>query len=445
MVRCMGPLQALILLLLASLASSSLAQSGYRAALTHVDSKGGFTKAELIRRAAHRNRLRATSGYSITSSSLDSSARLYSGQAEYLMELAIGTPPVAFIALADTGSDLTWTQCQPCKLCFPQDTPIYDTSASSSFSPVACSSATCLPIWSRNCSSSPVCRYRYAYGDGAYSTGILGTETITFGSSSTSSAAHGVAFGCGADNGGASYNSTGTVGLGRGTLSLVAQLGAGKFSYCLTDFFNSSLGSPFMFGSLADIAEGDAVLVQSTPLLQNPRIPSRYYVSLEGISLGDARLPIPNDTFALRADGTGGMIVDSGTIFTALDESAFRVVVHHVAAVLGQPVANASSLDSPCFPAPNGERQLPIMPDMVLHFAGDGDTRLDFTGGADMRLHRDNYMYFNEEDSSFCLSIEGTTSGSTSVFGNFQQQNIQMLFDMTVGQMSFRYTDCSKL
>jgi hypothetical protein len=85
------------------------------------------------------------------------------------------------------------------------------------------------------------------------------------------------------------------------------------------------------------------------------------------------------------------------------------------------------------------------MPDMVLHFAGDGDTRLDFTGGADMRLHRDNYMYFNEEDSSFCLSIEGTTSGSTSVFGNFQQQNIQMLFDMTVGQMSFRYTDCSKL
>ena len=56
-------------------------------------------------------------------------ARLRSGQAEYLMELAIGTPPVPFVALADTGSDLTWTQCKPCKLCFPQDTAIYDTAA----------------------------------------------------------------------------------------------------------------------------------------------------------------------------------------------------------------------------------------------------------------------------------------------------------------------------
>jgi hypothetical protein len=121
------------------------------------------------------------------------------------------------------------------------------------------------------------------------------------------------------------------------------------------------------------------------------------------------------------------------------------VVVSHVAGVLGQLVANASSLDAPCFPAPNGQRQLPTMPDMVLHFAGGADMRLHLAGGADMRLRRDNYMYFNEEDSSFCLSIGGTSSGSTSVLGNFQQQNIQMLFDITVGQMSFMSTDCSKL
>ena len=74
--------------------------------------------------------------------------------------------------------------------------------------------------------------------------------------------------------------------------------------------------------------------------------------------------------------------------------AGFRVVVDHVAGVLGQPVVNASSLDSPCFPAPAGEPELPAMPNMVLHFAG----------GADMRLHRDNYMYFYPESSSFCLS-----------------------------------------
>lgn len=431
MVKCMGPLQALMscLVLLTSLAVS--ASSGYRLALTHVDSKIGLTKTELMRRAAHRSRLRALSGYDANS------PRLHSVQVEYLMELAIGTPPVPFVALADTGSDLTWTQCQPCKLCFPQDTPVYDPSASSTFSPVPCSSATCLPVLrSRNCSTpSSLCRYGYSYSDGAYSAGILGTETLTLGSSVPGQAVSvsDVAFGCGTDNGGDSLNSTGTVGLGRGTLSLLAQLGVGKFSYCLTDFFNSTLDSPFLLGTLAELAPGPGA-VQSTPLLQSPLNPSRYVVSLQGITLGDVRLPIPNKTFDLHANSTGGMVVDSGTTFSILPESGFRVVVDHVAQVLGQPPVNASSLDSPCFPAPAGERQLPFMPDLVLHFAG----------GADMRLHRDNYMSYNEDDSSFCLNIVGSPS-TWSRLGNFQQQNIQMLFDMTVGQLSFLPTDCSKL
>jgi hypothetical protein len=132
------------------------------------------------------------------------------------MELAIGTPPVPFIALADTGSVVTWTQCKPCKLCFPQDTPVYDTAASSSFTPVPCASATCGAGWGRNCTARSPCRYRIVYGDGAYSAGVLGMERLTFGSSpgAPGISVGGIAFGCGVDNGGLSYNSTGTVGLG---------------------------------------------------------------------------------------------------------------------------------------------------------------------------------------------------------------------------------------
>ncbi|CAL4992522.1 unnamed protein product [Urochloa decumbens] len=444
----MGPIATQVLtifVLVASLHISAAPQppSGYRSTLTHVDSKGGFTRAELMHRAAHKSRHRAatvlSSSYSRTSSSSNTRpTRIYSGQAEYLMELAIGTPPVPFVALADTGSDLTWTQCKLCKLCFEQDTPIYDPTASSTFSPVTCSNDNCLPVWRRNCSTTSHCRYRYVYGDGAYSAGVIGTETLTFGSSydqAPSVSVAGIAFGCGVDNGGLSYNSTGTVGLGRGGLSLVAQLGVGKFSYCLTDFFNTSLESPVLFGFLAELTDpSDGAIVQSTPLVHNLQSPSWYYVSLEGISLGDTRVPIPNGTFDIHDDGTGGMIVDFGTIYTVLVESAFREVVSHVAKVLNQPVMNASSLDGPCFPAPAGERQLPDMPDLVLHFAG----------GTNMTLHRDNYLSFDQEASSFCLNIVGTTS-SVSVLGNFQQQNIQMRFDITVGELSFLHTDCSKL
>ncbi|KAF8676342.1 hypothetical protein HU200_047065 [Digitaria exilis] len=372
----MQALITLLLLLTPLLISTAPPPSGYRFTLTHVDSKGGFTRSELMRRAAHRSRHRhratttmSSSGYySTTSSSSDTRpSGLFSGQAEYLMELAIGTPPVPFVALADTGSDLTWTQCKPCKLCFAQDTPIYDPTTSSSFSLVTCANDTCLPIWRTNCTASSHCRYRYVYGDGAYSAGVLGTETLTFGSSSgdgSVTVVAGIAFGCGVDNGGLSYNSTGTVGLGRGTLSLVSQLGVGKFSYCLTDFFNTTITSPVLFGSLAELT--DITAAQSTPLIQNLQSPSRYFVSLEGISLGDP---------------------------------GFRVVVDHVAGVLGQRTAvNVSSLESPCFPAPAGAQRLPEMPDMVFHFAG----------GADMRLRKENYMSFDEEDLAFCLNIAGT-------------------------------------
>ncbi|CAD6253288.1 unnamed protein product [Miscanthus lutarioriparius] len=142
------------------------------------------------------------SGYSQTSSDAGP-ARLRSSQAEYLMELAIGTPPVPFVALADTGSIVTWTQCKPCKHCFPQDTPVYDTADSSSFSPVPCASATCWPGWGSNCTASSPSRYRVAYADGSYSTGVLGTETITFGLNPGAPGASvgGIVFGCGVPRG----------------------------------------------------------------------------------------------------------------------------------------------------------------------------------------------------------------------------------------------------
>ncbi|KAG2326681.1 hypothetical protein Bca52824_009409 [Brassica carinata] len=34
---------------------------------------------------------------------------------EFFMSITIGTPPVNVLAIADTGSDLTWVQCKPCQ------------------------------------------------------------------------------------------------------------------------------------------------------------------------------------------------------------------------------------------------------------------------------------------------------------------------------------------
>ncbi|KAJ4832269.1 hypothetical protein Tsubulata_012213 [Turnera subulata] len=68
---------------------------------------------------------------------------------EYFVRVAVGTPPFSVELLVDTGSDLTWLQCQPCSHCYSQPGPIFDPRNSSTFQNVDCGlgvGGTRLPI-----------------------------------------------------------------------------------------------------------------------------------------------------------------------------------------------------------------------------------------------------------------------------------------------------------
>ncbi|KAE9594006.1 putative nepenthesin [Lupinus albus] len=49
------------------------------------------------------------------------------------MKFSIGTPKFDVMAEADTGSDLIWMQCQPCKKCYKQTEPVFDPSKSKTY------------------------------------------------------------------------------------------------------------------------------------------------------------------------------------------------------------------------------------------------------------------------------------------------------------------------
>ncbi|KAL6220331.1 hypothetical protein ACLB2K_008087 [Fragaria x ananassa] len=53
----------------------------------------------------------------------------------------------------DTGSDVVWLQCAPCKRCYSQTDPVFDPRKSSSFSSLPCSSPLCRHLDSPGCSS----------------------------------------------------------------------------------------------------------------------------------------------------------------------------------------------------------------------------------------------------------------------------------------------------
>uniref|UniRef100_A0A0D9WZR6 Peptidase A1 domain-containing protein n=1 Tax=Leersia perrieri TaxID=77586 RepID=A0A0D9WZR6_9ORYZ len=430
---------ALILLLLrpTTLAGD---HHGFRATLTRIHQLSPGKHSEAVRRDSHR--LSLLSSYATTSSgSVSVQATVENGAASYHMNLSMGTPPLTFPAIIDTGSDLLWTQCSPCTKCaFKQPTPLFDPAKSSTFSKLPCNSTFCqsLPSTFRTCNATG-CVYNYRYGVG-YTAGYLATEKITIGDTTFPS----VAFGCSTVNDGTRDNTSGMVGLGRTPLSLVSQLGVGRFSYCLRS--NTAAGdSPILFGSLAKLTGGNGV-VQSTPLLQNPGMPDSafYYVNLTGITVGTTDLPITSTTFGFTGTGAGGgTVVDSGATLTYLTKDAYAMVKK---AFLSQ-MANLTTVSGApydldvCFKVTGAGDVHEIVPKLVLRFEG----------GAKYDVPFHNYFDGVDVDSqgrvtvACLLVLTMIDDQSLSIIGNRMQMDMHVLYDLDGGMFSFAPADCAKV
>ncbi|XP_019254983.1 PREDICTED: aspartic proteinase CDR1-like [Nicotiana attenuata] len=104
-----------------------------------------------------------------------------------------------------------------------------------------------------------------------------------------------IIFGCGHDNGGTFPNTTsGIIGLGGGNVSIVNQMNQeikGKFSYCLIPLessTNSNATSHINFGDNA-VVTGPGVV--SIPLIKSKEAETFYFLTLEGITVGNKTLP----------------------------------------------------------------------------------------------------------------------------------------------------------
>ncbi|KAJ3695925.1 hypothetical protein LUZ60_001302 [Juncus effusus] len=419
-----------ILLFLLSLSSLSLSLShGLRTELNHIDARGKYTKLELLQRMVLRSKSRARY---LSSKFLNANSQIsiqsHPSNQEYLISLSIGTPAQPVALTLDTGSDLIWTQCQPCLQCFNQPLPLYNPSNSSTFSDLSCDSDLCKALPNSACHKQ--CLYSYTYGDGSLSVGVLGNESFTLGSTTVPN----IGFGCGFLNGGIfQSNESGIAGFGRGPLSLISQLGYGKFSYCFTSISESKNG-PVLFGNAADLKMGAKGKIQSTPFITNPSAKSFYYLTLNGITVGPTHLKIPKSTFALRENGTGGVYIDSGTGMTYLAETAYNQVKTAFLSQVKLPVVNSNveGLDL-CFGFSNSTSQKIEIPIFTFHFEG-----------ADLELPVGNYLSGDLSRGSLCL-IMGKSSDESTIIGNFQQQNIHILYDLEGGKLSFAPAQCDQL
>ncbi|KAL2225458.1 aspartic proteinase CDR1-like [Sesamum indicum] len=397
------------------------------------------TRFERLRTSFHRSisrqsSLKSTSFKSASKSPDSFEATLTPIGGEYLMKINIGTPPIEILAIVDTGSDLTWTQCVPCTQCYKQNAPLFNPTKTTTYRTVSCTSQQCQSLGpdSSSCDKSNSCLYQVSYGDSSYSNGDLAVETFTFDSSTSKESVvfPKIVFGCGHNNGG-TFNETGSgiVGLGGGAVSIVRQLETtigGKFSYCLTTL-DSKSSSKISFGPNAIVTGPN---LSSTPLVQKSP-DTFYYLTLEGVSVGNEALAynyIPNSNSKASVE-EGNIIIDSGTTLTFLPSSLYEGLESTLEkSITGRRVSDPQGLFGLCYELPsNGEFNAPSI---IAHFTG-----------ADVKLTQES-TFIEVEKGVVCLTF--VPSQDLAIFGNLHQMNFLIGYDLENQKVDFLPTDCSK-
>lgn len=138
---------------------------------------------------------------------------------------------------------------------------------------------------------------------------------------------------------------TGLIGMNRGSLSFINQMGYQKFSYCISgrDPSGVLLFGEAKFPWLKPLNYTPLIQI-STPLPYFDRV--AYTVQLEGIRVGNKMLALPKDVFVPDHTGAGQTMVDSGTQFTFLLGPAYTVLRNEF---LKQTSGILSVLDDPNF------------------------------------------------------------------------------------------------
>ncbi|VFQ87174.1 unnamed protein product [Cuscuta campestris] len=324
-------------------------------------------------------------------SSKPSSAKFATGveydASDYMIKFSIGTPPVERFAVMDTGSDLTWTQCEPCRgVCFPQDAPLFDASKSSSYGRLPCDAPICRGGGAYSCdASSGLCRYDLLYGDASYTNGDLAYDTLAMGGASFLR----FVFGCGVNNSGLySRSITGIFGLGNGPSSFIKQANVERFAYCLPWYYEPNVSTRIGFGPDAVIADPNGVV--STPLVDSK---FGYLITLENLSVGGETL------LSKPLEGPGAPVVDpSGT-----DKLCYK----------------ASDLTTQVFPA------------VAAHFAGGAVVPFSLKAML-------GYLVF-DDGGVVCLPFEG----GDNILGNLSQIDYIILFDLVAKSISFKPAHCN--
>ncbi|KAF6137834.1 hypothetical protein GIB67_040542 [Kingdonia uniflora] len=236
----------------------------------------------------------------------------------------------------------------------------------------------------------------------------------------------------------------GLMGMNRGSLSFVSQMGYPKFSYCISDVDSTGvllLGNanvpwlnPLNYTPLVQI---------SVPLPYFDRV--AYSIQLEGIRVGSKVLPLPKSVFEPDHTGAGQTMVDSGTQFTFLMGPVYTALrtefleqTKRVLRVLDEPDFMFQGVMDLCYRVGLNQTTLPVLPLVSLMFRG-----------AEMEVSGERLLYrvpgeTRGRDGVYCFTFANSDllGQEAFVIGNHHQQNVWVEFDIENLRVGFGAVRC---
>ncbi|KAL0803502.1 hypothetical protein Bca101_095992 [Brassica carinata] len=337
----------------------------------------------------------------------------------YSVSLQIGNPPKDFTFDVDTGSDLTWVQCDaPCSGCTVRTELQYKPKSNT----VPCSDSICSALhWPQK----PECS----------SMGALVVDQFSLKLLDGSSFVPRLAFGCGYDQHYPSAHpppaTVGVLGLGKGKISILAQLVSARltrnvFGHCL-----SSKGGGFLFF-------GDNVIPSTGVSWTTLASPNNHYTT------GPAEL-----LYNRKPTGLNGLklIFDSGSSYTYFNSKTCQAIVNLIGNDLkGKPLKDVKE-DKTLAICWKGAKPLKSVLEVKNLFK---TLTINFKNGrknSQLQIPPESYLIVSKT-GNVCLGIlNGSEVGlqDSNVIGDISMQGTMVIYDNEKQQLGWVSADCDKL
>lgn len=283
-----------------------------------------------------------------------------------------------------------------------------------------------------------------SYADATSVEGNLAVDTFRF----ENPGQPGIVFGCmdtlSSSNQDEDKKTTGLLGMNRGSLSFVSQMGFPKFSYCISGKDSTGV---LLFGdvkvSWLRPLSYTPLVKMSTPLPYYDRV--AYTVQLEGVKVGGVVLSLPKSVYVPDHTGAGQTMVDSGTqytfllgpVYTALRNEFLKQTKSVLRVYEDSDYVFQGAMDL-CYRVDRRRVGLPVLPSVTMMFRG---AEMSISGER-LLVQVPGLVEGNDQIHCFTFGNSDLLGVEAYIIGHHHQQNMWMEFDLANSRVGLAEVRC---